>query len=322
MSKIKVGVLRGGPSNEYSISLKTGEEVLFGLPEDKYEVRDILITRSGQWHMNGFPVTPEKTSRMVDVYFNALHGRYGEDGEVQRLLDNFNIPYTGSGSFASSLAMNKKLAKEVFEKVGIKTPRAFYIRRSDDISEKTFEIFNKMAGPYVVKPVAAGSSIGVELVVGLPRLMEAIKVLLESNGMVMVEEYISGREVTCGVIDSLESNNPYPTHVVEIVSPNQDDVWTYESKYDGKTKEICPANIEEDRIQQIQQLAMLAHKEIGMRHYSRSDFILSPRGIYILEINSLPGLTKESLLTKSLHKAGFKIHEFLDYIVTLAMHKK
>ena len=322
MSKIKVGVLRGGMSDEYEVSLRTGEEVLLGFPEDKYETSDILITKDGVWHMNGFPTTPEKTSRFIDVYFNALHGKYGEDGEVQRTLDHFGVPYTGSESFASSISLNKKLAKSTFELSGIKTPRAFYMRAGDDISQKSFEIFSTIAGPYVLKPVSSGSSVGVELVHGLHNLISSVNELLKTNEMVMVEENIKGREVSCGVIDGLDSVEPYPMHLVEIISPEPNDIWKYADKYNGKTLEVCPANIEAKRTKQVQDIAVEAHKATGMRHYSKSDFIISPNGIYLLEINSLPGLTKESPFRKSLHRAGFKIHEFLDYVATLALHKK
>lgn len=321
MSQIAVGVLRGGPSSEYEVSLNSGKEVLASLPRDKYVTRDILITDKGEWHMNGFPASPLSISKRVDVFFNALHGTYGEDGQVQRELESYNIPYTGSRAFASSVGMNKGLAKYSFETQGLLSPRGITVRQGDDAEKCAYDIYQKFSNPYVVKPLSGGSSVGVVLAYSTVELQKILSAML-ADGDVLVEEFIKGREVTCGVIEGLDGADPYPTHLVEIVKPEGFGVWSFDDKYGGKTQEVCPANIEEERTDKIKEMAVRAHKAIGMRHYSRSDFIISPHGIYILEINSLPGLTKESLLPKALATGGFDMPDFLDYVITLAMQKK
>ncbi|MEK7514530.1 MAG: D-alanine--D-alanine ligase, partial [Patescibacteria group bacterium] len=150
MSKIVVGVLRGGPSSEYDVSLTTGGSVLQHLPE-KYIGHDIFISQDGVWHSYGLARPPEKILRKVDVVFNALHGSYGEDGKVQFLLESLHVPYTGSGSFASAVGMNKFLSKQVFEREGLKTPQYVFLRAHEVSPAALREIFRSLAHPYVVK---------------------------------------------------------------------------------------------------------------------------------------------------------------------------
>ena len=140
--------------------------------------------------------------------------------------------------------------------------------------------------------------------------------------MVLVEEYISGREITCGVIDGTSSNDKYPTHPIEIITPEQTEFFDYEVKYNGETTEVCPANLLPETTSKIQDIAIRAHNALGARHYSRSDIILSKRGMYILETNTLPGLTEQSLFPKALRSAGLEFQEFLDYVLTLALDRK
>jgi D-alanine-D-alanine ligase len=322
MNKIRVGVIRGGVGSEYEVSLKTGGSVLKNLPEKKYRAFDILITKDGQWNIDGFPTTPAKLSRQVDVVFNALHGEYGEDGKVQKELEQFTIPYTGSGVFASAVAMNKALAKYYFKQAGLKTPECALIKGLEDFEELVYRAFKKFPGPFVVKPISSGSSVGVSVARDFEGLLRSVEEALNYNRIVLIEEYIDGREITCGVIDSIAGGEPYATHPVEIITPESSDFFDYEVKYNGETLEICPANLFPSTTAKIQDLAIRAHKALGMRHYSRSDFILSKRGIHILETNSLPGLTKESLLPKALKMAGLEFPEFLDYILTLAIDRK
>jgi D-alanine-D-alanine ligase len=322
MTTTHVGVLRGGPSSEYDVSLKTGGAVLSHLNTSKYTPADILISRTGDWFMNGIQVAPEQAAKRVDVFFNALHGEYGEDGKVQQLLDAHGVPYTGSGVMPSALGMNKGLAKHAFELNGIKTPRGYVLRKDEDTTEKVRSLFTEVSGPYVIKPAMGGSSVDVRVAHQFAELQDSIASLFERHNLVMVEEFVRGREFTCGVIDSLESQDVYPTYPIEIVRPEGEDIWSYESKYNGLTREVCPPNIDETRMNLIQALAVQAHTALGLRHYSRSDFIVTPRAVYVLEVNSLPGLTPESLLPKSLKTAGFEFSDFLDYVLTLAMQKK
>ncbi len=322
-SKIRVGVIRGGPSHEYDVSLETGKSVLAHLPE-KYEKKDILITRGGVWHLQGLPVTPERLTQNVDVIFNALHGEYGEDGKVQKVMDDLGLRYTGSGHLPSALGMAKHLAKDVYRQAGIKTPPGMVFRRGQaEPHEMAKEVFTKISPFWIVKPADRGSSVGLLVAKTLPELAEAINTCFQYSSLVLVERFIQGEEATCGVVDNLRGEEIYPLFPIEIRKPGKKEVWTYDDKYSGATQEICPGNFSDEVKQEIQNLAAKAHQALGLRHYSRSDFIIAPNGhIYLLETNSLPGLTSESLLPKALAAHGISYPQFLDHVLTLALEGK
>ncbi len=319
--KIKVGVLRGGPSGEYEVSLQTGNNVLKNLPS-KYHAKDIFIDKSGVWHLDGIAKSPDKIIRNFDVIFNALHGDFGEDGKVQQILDTFGVPYTGSGALASSMGMNKHLSKSLFKKHEIKTAYHQVIRRDENLDSRLFGVFAHLKKPLIVKPNTGGSSIGVSIVETWENFSKAVRKAFEFSDSVIVEEFINGREATCAVLDSARnSNETYAFSPIEIIKPMDSAFFDYDAKYGGQTKEICPGNFTSEETAQIQEFAVKAHKALGLRHYSRSDFIVAPDGIYILETNTLPGLTAESLLPKALRAAGCEFHEFLDHVLTLALRR-
>ena len=321
MSLIKVGVLRGGPSSEHEISLKTGKSVLLNLPE-KYSGSDVFINKEGDWHLDRRPSDHERVFRSVDVIFNALHGSYGEDGKVQQTLEHFGMPYTGSGVVASALGMNKILAREEFKKVGLKVPKATSVSADEGSLKEAERVFRTISPPWVVKPISGGSSVGVSVVKSLPALMSALDVAFDSGQKVFVEEYIAGKEATCGVIDDFRGEKYYALPVIEIIPPSRFGFFNYDAKYCGETKEICPANFDMSIKKEIENMAKKAHSALGCRHYSRTDFIVSPRGgVYILELNTLPGLTEESLVPKALSAVGASYGDFLDHLIKLALTK-
>ncbi|MDP2705428.1 MAG: D-alanine--D-alanine ligase family protein [Patescibacteria group bacterium] len=321
MPKIVVGVLRGGPSSEYEVSLKTGASVLTHLPE-KYVGHDIFISRDGTWHSQGVPRPLSKIVKKVDVVFNALHGSYGEDGKVQRLLEHFGVPYTGSGPLASAVGMNKMLTKKVYSAHGLKTPQHVFLRGKDADDAGLIEIFRTFPHPYVVKPTNAGSSVGVSIVRSFPDFKTAVKKALEHSSAVLIEELISGREATCGVIENFRGKKIHALSPIEIIHPSKNQFFDYEAKYGGESREICPANFTLKVKEEIQNVATIAHNALHLRHYSRSDFIISPKGVYILETNTLPGLTPQSLVPKALEAGGTKFPDFLDHLITLALSRK
>lgn len=318
MSKVIVGVLRGGPSSEYDISLKTGQAVLSHLPEG-YIPRDILVTKDGIWHIDGVETTPAAAAKGVHVIFNAMHGQYGEDGKVQQILEHLRVPYTGSGPLSSALAMNKVLTKEQFRLHGIRTPHALILEDGDP-EELARMVFRKMAPLWVVKPVAAGSSLGATLVRHPKELPDAIHHAREYGPQVLVEEYVRGKEVTCGVVDHFRNTRHYPLFPIEIIPPKENLFFDYASKYNGTTGEHCPPlTLRPVEKKAIQDMAVRIHQILHLRHYSRSDFIVSSRGIYALEANTLPGMTSESLMPKALAAIGTKYHDFLRHIIDLAL---
>jgi len=321
---IRVGVLRGGPSNEYEVSLKTGENILANLPE-KYAGRDIVLTKKGEWIFERRFSHPEKIFRRIDVIFNALHGYFGEDGKVQRLLEQFNIPYTGSGVLASSLGMNKILSRRLFLRAGLNIPRTIII----DFEETgrldlDFKIFKLMHPPWVIKPINGGSSVGVFIVKEFKDLAGALEA--QAGPQIIVEEYIRGREATCGVIDDFRGQKHYSLPVIEIIPPAEHEFFNYRAKYSGESREICPGNFNKETKDKIEEAAAIAHRVLGCRHYSRQDFRISERAgergkIYLLEANTLPGLTRESLVPKAAEAVGFSYPGFLDHVLTLALSR-
>lgn len=319
MHRIKVGVLRGGPSNEYDVSLKTGGSILKNLSEEKYDARDIFISKEGDWHLFGMPFDPERILNQIDVAFNAMHGEYGEDGTVQKIFDTFSIPYTGSTAFASAIGMNKLLTKQSIEGYKIDTPEFTVIEASDNLEKDIFTIFRSFPHPCVIKPIIGGSSVGVTIAHSFNDLREGIYKALDYCSRAIIEEYIYGREVTCGVIEEFRGEELYALMPIEIIPPEKNGFFDYNAKYSNATREICPAPFERAIKEEIQRLAIDTHKALGLRHYSRSDFIVSPRGIFFLEVNTLPGLTEESLIPKALTAVGVTLSEFLDHLIELAI---
>jgi D-alanine-D-alanine ligase len=317
---IRVGVLRGGPSQEHEVSLKTGKAVLAGLPE-KYSGKDILLSKNGEWFFNGQFSYPEKIFRSVDVVFNALHGYFGEDGKVQQILEMFNIPYTGSRVFSSALGMNKIFSREAFKNAGLNIPQAVILNNYEDgLRSMADRGFRRISPPWVVKPACSGSSVGISIAHNFNDLIAALEKAAAFDSKIIIEEYIKGREATCGVVDNFRKQEYYSLPVIEIIPQSEHEFFDYEAKYSGETREICPANFDTETKRKIEEMARRAHQVLGCRHYSRADFRISPRGkIYILEVNTLPGLTTESLLPKALNAVGSSYPEFLDHLITLAL---
>ena len=330
MSKTVVAVLRGGPSSEYDVSIKSGSTVLRHLEQsplnEKYQPVDVLISRDGQWHRDGYERPPARALAGADVIFNALHGQFGEDGGVQKILDDISVPYTGSQAFASAVGMNKLLTKKIFQQAGIKTPYYIVIRHNDDVREKYDQIFHSFLLPFIVKPARAGSSVGVTIVKKYIDFFSALEAAFAHSDTALVEEYIRGQEATCGVIDTFRNQTRYALPPVEIVPPTTSQFFDYRAKYGGgneAAQERCPGNFSPAQKQEIERAAIAAHEALGARHYSRTDFLVNPqRGIYALEINTLPGLTDASLLPKSLGAVGASLGDFFDHVINLARNEK
>ena len=316
-----VGVLRGGPSREHDVSLKSGAAIISALPEGRFTVRDIYIDKEGVWHDRGRVVEPSKALHQIDVALLGLHGEYGEDGQVQRLLERHGVRYAGADSFASHLAMHKLMAKARAKDIGLLTPEFRYIQAGENIEAVAHDVTRNFPQPVIVKPVGWGSSVGISRVGGYAPLYTAIDALFKEGApAVLIEEMIRGREATAGVVEGLRGKDLYSLPVVEIVPPSGD-FFSHAVKYDGSTNEICPGNFSRVTTEELQRAAKIIHTELGIRHYSRSDFIVSPRGIYYLETNTLPGLTSESLMPKSLAAVGVSLPEFLAHLVTLALSR-
>ena len=320
----RVAVIKGGPSSEHDISLETSKSIFKAIEKlrDKYVAYDVFVTKDGKWHFRGLPIHPHELPKHVDVVFNAMHGDYGEDGFLQSILDDIGLPYTGSGSAASMLGMNKVRAKRFFEKIGIKTPQDIVFHFDHDGEQDpgalAHIVYQKFAPPWIVKPIKGGSSVNTFLCKSFPELVEALSLMMDQGKDTLVEEYISGREGTVGVVEGLRGENFYSLPAVEIKTKR--DFFDKVAKYTGESEEICPGNFSEEDKKQMASIAKDIHEKLGLRHYSRTDFRLHPKkGVYVLEVNTLPGFTSESLLPKSLNAVGMELHEFVDHLLQKAL---
>lgn len=325
--RIRIGVLRGGPSPEYEVSLATGAAVLEVLRErlaDKYIPIDVFVDRGGVCHIDGTPIDLEDLVRKVDVIFNALHGAYGEDGKIQHFLESHGIPFTGSGSLGSSLGMNKILTKKVFKDHGIKSP---YWKEllSQDIAEDAGavvkKLFHSFLLPAVIKPASGGSSVGTSVVRAYTDLEVALREAAKHGDSVIIEEYIPGIEATCGILQDFRGESLYVLPPVEIRHSRQ--LYDYEAKRKSMADIIAPAPFAEQHKRDVSDMARKIHEVLGLRHYSRSDFIIHPRrGIYALEVNTLPGLESRSPLVLSLGSVGSGLDELVHHLIQLSKGEK
>lgn len=319
MTRTRVGVVRGGPSSEYVVSLRTGENVLNHLDREKYSPVDILISPRGDWFMDGVRTDLSNISHHVDVLWNALHGTFGEDGKAQQLFESFQIPYTGSAVLPSAVGMHKDLAKERFREAGLLVADGVVIEQDDVLDEVAAQVYYDRHLPLIVKPVSGGSSVATTVVRTLDELYAALQEA-SKHGDIMIEDHIVGKEATVCVVEGGEPGTHFVLFPIEIAPPEESDFFDYDSKYSGKAQEICPGRFPLMTHATLRDLAIKAHQSIGARHYSRSDFIIQPDGsIVILEINTLPGLTKESLFPKALEKGGVGLKDFLDHVIGLTM---
>lgn len=318
MQKYRIAILRGGPSDEHDISLKSGLNVIETL-SPQHIIVDIVIDKEKKWHLLGIPILPAEALKHSDVVINALHGHYGEDGKVQQTLDHVGIPYTGSKALASALGMHKWKAKEIFKQNGLKTPNAIRVSNENDISEQALNIFKSFSLPVIIKPISSGSSVGVSVARDLQSLEMSLISVFSYCNKAIVEEYIKGKEATCVVVENFRGQKYYAFPPIEIVK-HTDVAFDMDMKYSGKIEERCPGNFSQSEKEAIMQSAINAHVAIGARHYSRSDFIVHPvRGTYILEINTLPGLTNTSLLPKAIDSVGSNMNEFLHHLIAEAI---
>lgn len=319
MKNLRVAVLRGGPSDEYEVSLLTGQAVLSSLRKNNISTKDILISRQGEWIVEGFSKSPKEALLAVDVVFIALHGSYGEDGTVQRLLEHLGIPYTGSRPYPSAVAMNKILTKETLQDSGIKMPAHMRVTSANSDVRRISSGIEALFGPeYIVKPVYGGSSIGVYRATGGMELAAVLAKVLQEQEEVLVEEYVKGREATVGIVEGIRDQEHYRLPAIEIIPPKSEAFFSYKVKYDGSTEEICPGRFSASEKEQLETLAEKVHKRLNLKHYSRSDFIVNDNGIYFLEVNTLPGLTEQSLMPKALNAVGHSYDDFILHLINLA----
>lgn len=337
MKRIKVAVLMGGRSSERAISLISGANVARALDRDKYDVTavDIGLLPGSAPPQADLPPTdvpipemlpakvltePSASDGRPDVAFIAMHGRGGEDGTLQGMLELLEIPYTGSGVLASALAMDKILAKKVFLQSGITTPEyvAFSKDEDQDLEAWQREVVGRLGLPLVVKPAAEGSSIGVTIVRRQEDLPDAARAALAHGPRMFAERYIEGVELTAAI---LGNRDVQVLPLVEIVP--QGGFYDYERKYTpGATKEIVPARVPEEVARQAREAALAAHKALGCWGWSRVDMRADGDKVWVLEVNTIPGLTPLSLVPCAAAAAGIPFPSLLDRLIELALEPR
>ncbi len=298
----KIGVLMGGLSSEREVSLATGNAILKALQEKGYKAVAIDVNRD---------VAEVIRKSGIEIAFNGLHGKYGEDGAIQGLLEFSGIPYTGSGILASSVGMNKILSKLVFKAHGLLVGP--YLVVHAEKREQLSEALSIMSFPLVVKPSSEGSSVGVSLVYRHDELAPAADLAFKYDREILVEKYITGKEVQVGVLGDRALG------AIEIVPKNV--FYDYEAKYkEGMSEHFFPARVPADVYQRVLQNGLDAHRALGCKGYSRVDFIIDAAGApYILEVNTLPGMTATSLLPDIARGAGISFPDLVEEILRLAL---
>ncbi len=307
MGKLTVALLAGGISSEREVSLNSGEQVFDALDKSKYDIRrydpQFDLARLVQ------------DAAEIDIALIILHGPFGEDGTVQGMLDLLNIPYQGSGVLGSALAMNKVVTKQLYEKAGLPVPPYVVLDRGETVdAEKCVAEFGL---PLVVKPVEAGSSVGMSIVKSADDLPGALDLAGEFDDTILIESFIEGTEITVGVIGN---NKLEALPLIEIIPDKSHEFFDYEAKYTaGITQEICPARIADELTQKAQEYALLAHQALYCKGYSRTDMILKDDEMYVLETNTIPGMTATSLFPQAAQQAGMNFSQVLDKLIELGL---
>jgi D-alanine-D-alanine ligase len=305
VTKKKIGVLMGGLSSERDVSLSSGNAILKALREKGYDAVSVDVGRD---------VAERIRKAGVEVAFNGLHGKFGEDGAIQGLLEFTGIPYTGSGILASAMGMNKIISKTVFKAYGLHVGPFMVVSADDKDSLKAAQ--DTIGFPLVVKPSSEGSSVGVSVVSTGEELAPAVKLALSYDREVLIEHYISGMEVQVGILGERALG------AIEIVP--KDVFYSYKAKYEqGMSEHFFPARVPEAAYKRTLDAGLAAHRSLGCRGYSRVDFIIDAAGTpYILEVNTLPGMTATSLLPDIARGVGMSFPDLVEEILRLAIEKQ
>ena len=317
--KLRVAIAAGGDSAEEVISLKTAQTVFDHLDRSKYEV--ILVKmRFGNWEAHyedgeyeidkndfSFKVNEEKKS--FDYVFIAIHGTPGEDGKLQAYFDLLEIPYSSPDHIGSTLTFNKWYCSTLLSQMGYHVAASHYMRRGESIDEES--VIEKLGLPCFVKPCSCGSSFGISKVKAKEELFSAISEAFEYDHEIMIEGFLSGKEVTCGVYKSGDEIVALP--VTQIIPEGE--FFDYAAKYEGNSQEITPARITEEQTNEVQRIAREIYAKLDLRGIIRVDFMLNEDTPYIIEVNAVPGMSAESLIPQQVRAAKIPMNQFFTDII-------
>jgi D-alanine-D-alanine ligase len=309
MKKMTIALLSGGISSERDVSIASGNQVYEALYREKYDI----IRYDPK---SDLPRLIEDAPK-IDAALIILHGPFGEDGTVQGLLELLKIPYQGADVLGSAIGMNKVASKQLYEKSGLRIPSYMIFKRNDVLDPD--DCADRLGLPLVVKPVGSGSSVGISIVKSTDALKDAMDKAFIEDDEILVEMFIKGIELTGGVIGN-ETLQALP--IIEIIPDESHEFFDYDAKYTaGVTQEICPARIDNAMTEKAQACAKAAHRAIFCKGYSRTDMILSDEEIYVLETNTIPGMTPTSLLPQAAAAAGISFSDLLDRLIELSLEK-
>ena len=321
---MNIAIFSGGDSSEYVISVKSAGQVLKWLEAAGHSCylveikKDIWTVHFGELRIpldkNDFSFQHKDERIRFDFVWNTIHGTPGEDGKLQGYFDIMGIPYSCSNHLSSALTFNKYTCKSFLKQHGILTPEASLVRKSQ---EPDLEAIASLVGfPCFVKPNSGGSSFGIAKVGRLEELQSALEGALKEDDEAIVERYIKGTEITCGLMKWNEGFSLFP--ITEIVSKNE--FFDYEAKYtEGKAEEITPARISEDMAKKCQEMAMDIYKLTNCKGIIRVDFIIKGNQVYFLELNSIPGMSRESIIPKQVQCMGLTMETVMQQVIEVAM---
>ena len=324
--KKNIAIIMGGYSSEFEISLKSGDVVYTFLNKDIYRPFRIYIFKEEWFYLdedenkypvnkNDFSINTTDGKQTFDCIFNAIHGTPGEDGLLQAYFELIGIPQTSCDYYQAALTFNKRDLLSVLKPYGIKAAPSFYLNQGDPIDENA--IIGKVGLPCFVKANKAGSSFGISKVYKKSKLKAAIEISFQEDDEIIIEAFLDGTEVSVGVITYNGQTKVLP--ITEIVSEN--DFFDYQAKYEGKSQEITPARISEVQQNRVSELAKRAYDVLKMKGYSRSEFIFVEDEPFMLEMNTTPGLTTESILPKQAQAAGISLSELFGSAIEEALNK-
>lgn len=332
--KIRVAVLFGGKSNEHAVSRCSGEQVIRHLNPDIYQIKPVYISPEGKWYViSGFILDPSAFSveqwveqvtvsgssdpsdikNDIDVVFPVLHGKFGEDGSLQAFLEMQGVSYVGSGVLASALALHKIQAKRIYLQTGIPTPPFIEIFRDAWDPKDCAKIKKEIGIPCVIKAPESGSSFDMGISGNIKEAEALIRELFKNHQVLMVEQFVKGKEFSCGVLEDKEHKIPLPpTQII----PKDSSFFDYKAKYEtGASEEITPASVSAEMIEALQDLALKAHRVLGCRGYSRTDIMETGGKLFVLETNTLPGMTVTSLIPQQAKAYGMSYPQLLEHLI-------
>ncbi|RNA63744.1 MULTISPECIES: D-alanine--D-alanine ligase [Chryseobacterium] len=326
MSKKNVAVVMGGYSDEYVVSLKSGQLIYDSLDRNLYNVYKVVILKDEWYFLDGddkkyqinkgdFSVTLHNETLKFDVCFNIIHGTPGENGILQAYWDAIGQTYTGCDFYQSALTFNKKDTLAVLSKYGILSAKSIYLKKGSEINVD--HIVEQLGLPLFVKPNQSGSSLGISKVKEKSELIKATEIAFKEDHEILIESFLNGMEVSVGVIDF--KGETIVLGITEIVSQNE--FFDYEAKYEGASEEITPARIDEETRIRVEEIAKRAYESLGMSGFSRSEYILMDGIPYMLEMNTNPGFSPASILPQQARHYGISITDLCGNEVEKALHK-